>query len=177
MYNINNKFSCSLLEVLLHDKKLLNDTLNLHKNQYRSLYADFENFKRHKRKEIANTIKNANKELIYHFLNIIDNLESALQSLNNEKVSISKEEDTVIINNIVEGFSLILKNIQHTLSNYGLKTIDTKGKLFNPSIHEAIKNVSSSERDNEIIVEEYQKGYTLNGNLLRASKVVVNINK
>ena len=116
------------------------------------LQAEFQNFQKRAEKEKQEIIINANKNLISQFLEVLDNLELSLK------------------HNKDEGVEIIYKDLKKILEKQGLKPISTQGK-FNPEFHEAL--VQEDEKENGIILEEFQKGYLLNGKLLRASKVKI----
>ncbi len=114
--------------------------------------AEFENFRKRTEKEKQENIINANANLIYDLLTVLDNFELSLKH-NNDK-----------------GVRLIYEELNKVLAKQGLKVIDTKGP-FNPNIHEAIIKVDGKQEG--VILEELQKGYLLNHKLLRASKVKI----
>jgi molecular chaperone GrpE len=116
------------------------------------LQAEFENYRKRMNKERAENLINANANLIYQLLSVLDNFELSLK------------------HNKEAGVLLIYEELFTILEKQGLKVIDTKG-IFNPKIHEAIIKVDG-ERDG-LILEEIQKGYLLNDKLLRASKVKI----
>ncbi len=124
----------------------------LYLNQLQRLQAEFENFQRRTEKEKAETYANANAGLISELIKVLDNFE----------LSLKHNED--------KGVSLIHDELKDILEKQGLKRIDTKG-IFDPKFHEVLVQVKG-EKQGEIL-EELQKGYTLNNKLLRASKVKI----
>lgn len=128
------------------------------------IQAEFENYRKRKEKEIQQITKYSNKELISKLLNTIDNLELALESKDN--------------NNLRKGIEMVYSQLLSTLQKEGLEKIK-ENKRFNPEIHEAILSEDSNQ-ENGTILEVFQQGYKLKGNVLRASKVKVaknNVNK
>jgi molecular chaperone GrpE len=114
--------------------------------------AEFENFRKRTEKEKQENSVNANANLIYELLTVLDNFELSLKH-NNDK-----------------GVRLIYEELNKVLAKQGLTVIDTKVP-FNPNIHEAIIKVDGKQEG--VILEELQKGYLLNHKLLRASKVKI----
>ncbi len=125
-------------------------------NQLKYLQADFDNYRKRFDKEKRNIIKLANENLIKELLVILDDFERALQQ------------------NVVdkEGLRLLYKNFLKILENHGLKKIDAIGEKFDPYYHEAVLREKSNKDDN-VILEELQKGYMLNSKVIRHSKVKV----
>ncbi len=136
----------------------------LHK-KYLRLAADFENYKKRLAKEKADTIAYANEDLIKALLNVLDNLERALEHAeSNDEASSS----------VVEGVILVHKQFISCLEKFGVDLIDTsKGAEFDPRIHQAIERVESNEVTPGLLLSEMLKGYTLKERLLRPALVVV----
>jgi molecular chaperone GrpE len=123
--------------------------------------ADFENYKKRVEKEKQEFAELANADLLKKLLNIIDNFELALKSEQNHE-------------DFVKGVELIYAQLKELLTAEGVKEIDTKGKQFDPYVHEAmITGNDNTKKDGEIL-EEFQKGYVLKNSVLRHSKVKVN---
>lgn len=145
-----------------------------YKKQYNNILMDFENFKKRYIIEKDNILKSANKNIIIQLLNIVDDLENALISISNKK-SFFLPHSKHSLKHIQYGIDLITKNFLKILRLYHVIPIKTLGTTFNPLKHEAIQNHYNKDLEHEIIIEEFQKGYTLYSKLLRASKVAVNI--
>ncbi len=78
----------------------------------------------------------------------------------------------------VEGLRLIEGQFKDTLSKYGVERVDAaSGREFDPNMHEAVLSLPGDEEGANVIVDEYEKGYTLNSRLLRPAKVSVTRNK
>ena len=131
-------------------------------NQLKYLQADFDNYRKFFEKEKEKIIELANENLIKEFLVINDDFEKALQSIENEKNK--------------KGLELLHKNFLKILENHGVKKIDALGKIFNPYYHEALLREKSDKEDG-VILEEIQPGYTLKSKVIRYSKVKVADNK
>lgn len=127
-------------------------------NHLKRLQADFENYIKRVDKEKEELINHATHKLVLKLLTIVDDFESALNVIKKEK---NKE--------IVNGVEMIFNKLNNVLKEEGVKSIDTKGK-FDPYKHEAI---DFAEGEDGIILEELQRGYMLNENVIRPSKVKI----
>lgn len=117
------------------------------------LQAEFDNFRKRTEKEKLEVIKYAEEGLIMELLDIIDDLELSLKY--------SKDE----------GIKMIYSELYSLLEKKGLKKIDIQGK-FDPRYHEALMQQETKGEEN-IILEELQKGYMLNDKVIRVSKVKI----
>lgn len=141
----------------LKDKKIKELTELLQR-----LQADFENYKKRVENQSKEFVKIANKDIIVKLLPILDNFELALRNDDN------KEE-------FAKGVELIFSQFYSTLEKEGLKKIDAKEKKFDPYKHEALLQEEADEEG--IVLEELQKGYELNGVVVRHTKVKVSKRK
>jgi molecular chaperone GrpE len=127
------------------------------------LQADFENFKKLKIKEKQEILMFGNEVLIRQLLPVLDNLERALEH-------VSKTED---FKGIEEGVEITLNEFLKVLEKSGVTRVDALGKKFDPNIHEALYQEERDDVEPDTIVSEFQKGYMLNGRLIRPSRVSV----
>ncbi|XVG94870.1 nucleotide exchange factor GrpE [Eubacteriales bacterium KG127] len=125
------------------------------------LMADFQNYKKRAEKEKSDIYSWANEKIVMSLLSVLDNFERALEHE-------SKDEQ------YVEGMKLIFKQLTDALTTAGLEEINADGQPFDPNFHNAVMTCDDEGYDSGIIVEVLQKGYTLNGKLLRPSMVKVN---
>ncbi len=142
-------------------KKRLNEKTKLaetYLEQLKYLKADFENYRKKVLKEREEFVNQANENLIKRLLIILDDFEKAIYSMKNK-------ED-------LKGVELIYKNFWDLLKQFGLKRIEAKGKEFDPYYHEVLLKERSNKEEGTIL-EELQKGYLLNGKVIRHSKVKV----
>lgn len=138
--------------------------LEVEKNKYLRLYAEFENFRRRNAKERIELISTASQDIVKEILPVLDDFERALDS--NKKI----EE----VNTIKEGFEVLYKKLSKTLESKGLKSIDSFGQMFDAEQHEAIAQVPVDKaKEKGIILDVVEKGYTLNEKIIRHPKVVV----
>ena len=132
--------------------------------QYLRLAADFDNYKKRMTKERADSIAYGNEELIKEMLNILDNLQRALDH--------TEESDEA--KPLIDGVKLVQKQFLNTLEKFGVQPIDaSKGSEFDPMMHQAIEHVESDEIAPGLVLIEMLPGYTLKERLLRPALVVV----
>lgn len=133
-------------------------------DKYLRLYSEFDNYRKRTNKEKIELISSANADLLKSLISTLDDFERAIA--NNQT-----SED---IEAIKEGFNLIYNKFKSTLEAKGLKAVEAKGKEFDIEFHEAIANVPAPTPDLVgKIVDDVEKGYTLNDKVIRYAKVVV----
>lgn len=133
-------------------------------DKFLRLYAEFDNYKRRTLKERAELLQTAGKEVIVSFLPIIDDFERALKAA-------EKSND---IESYKEGVALIHNKFLSTLANKGLKSIESIGEEFNVDLHEAITKIPAPSKELVgKVIDETEKGYSLNGHVVRFAKVIV----
>lgn len=120
--------------------------------------AEFQNYQKRTQQDKENLTKTATQHLIKELLPILDNFELALQNKS------SHEE-------LVKGVEMIYTQLLETLENQGLQKINTQGK-FDPNQHEALM-AEESDKEENTITYELQKGYTLNNKVIRHAKVKI----
>ena len=125
--------------------------------------ADFDNFRKRTRRELDDAHKRGKEELLRELLPVFDNLERAV-------VHAGQASDAKAV---ADGVGMVLKQFQDTLGKVGIKRVPAVGEPFDPSMHEAIQQVETSEHPAGTIVAEVQPGYAMGDRLLRASMVVV----
>ncbi len=126
------------------------------------LQADFDNYKKFFEKQKIELVKCASQEIIIAMLGIVDDFERA--------VGASKDEEDK------KALEMILQRFLKTLKEFGVKDIDAAGKKFDPAYHEAFMQEESKKEDGTIL-EVLQKGYELNGQVIRHAKVKVSKKK
>jgi molecular chaperone GrpE len=126
--------------------------------------AEFENYKKRTAREQVEYQKYANEALIKDLLPVVDNLERAVSLAVNE----SKDVSTFI-----EGVELTLQGILKIFKKYHVTPIDAVGNPFDPSYHQAVMQLESSDHPVNTIVQELQKGYLIHDRLLRPAMVAV----
>jgi molecular chaperone GrpE len=132
-------------------------------DKYLRLGAEFENHKRLAAREREQQALFANEELLKEWLPVVDNIERALHHARQNRAPAA----------VVDGWALILKQCQEVLGRAGVTAIESLGQPFNPEWHQAIARRESGDAENNTIFEEAQRGYLMNGRLLRPALVVV----
>jgi len=126
--------------------------------------ADYANFQKRVPKQIADTVAYEKEKIIKTLLPALDNLEHTLQNAN------SAESLDVLL----KGIQIIYDQVLDILKSHGVEQIKAAGEKFEPALHEAMMQRYEAEEEENIVLEEFQKGYKLNGRVIRPSKVVVN---
>jgi molecular chaperone GrpE len=135
-----------------------------YKDKLLRLQADFENTRKRLEKEKQEFVKFANEGIIIELLNILDDLERTVE------LEHSQHMDLAVF---LKGVEMILAHLYDMLKEYGVKPIESEGKLFDPHFHEALMQVENKDLPEHTIVEELQKGYMLNDRVIRTTKVKV----
>ncbi|MCA9396715.1 MAG: nucleotide exchange factor GrpE [Candidatus Omnitrophica bacterium] len=125
--------------------------------------ADFDNDKKRIQKRAEEMLKYANEKIVTDLLPLIDDFDRALESLN-------QGHD---LKTIQQGLNMVQTSFHKILSENGVEQIDALNKPFDPNLHEAVGQVISDAEEEDTVVEEMQRGYTLNGRLARPSRVKV----
>ncbi|MDO6704692.1 nucleotide exchange factor GrpE [Photobacterium sp. 1_MG-2023] len=126
--------------------------------------ADVENMRRRSEQEIDKARKFALEKFAGELLPVIDNMERALEVAD-------KSDET--IKPMVEGVELTLKTMTDTVEKFGLKAINPLGETFNPEFHQAMSMQESAEHAPNTVMMVLQKGYELNGRVVRPAMVMV----
>ena len=133
-------------------------------DKFLRLYAEFDNYKRRTMKEKSEILQTAGKDVMLALLPVIDDFERA------QKAAAAMNDPEAY----KQGIELIHHKFAQILHNRGLKPIDSVGTEFNVDLHEAITNIPApSEEMKGKVIDETEKGYTLNGHVIRFAKVVV----
>jgi molecular chaperone GrpE len=127
------------------------------------LQAEHENFKKRAAREKLEFLKFANESLLLEFLPVLDNLERALASARAETSFTA----------LADGVEMIVRLFRSTLEKFGVKPMEAAGQPFDPSLHQAVAQLKSSDGPENHVVDEIQKGYFLEGRVLRAAMVRV----
>ena len=130
-------------------------------NKFLLAMADFENYKKRMERNYRDLAIAGERKMLLQFLPVLDNLERAL-TYNGENSEALRS-----------GLQNTLRQFENVLSMASVKPIDVKGKPFDPAIAEAIGTQGAHGVDDDIVLEEAQKGYTIGEDLLRPAKVIV----
>lgn len=127
--------------------------------------ADFENFKKRAARERQDSIRFANEGLMTKLIPVLENLDTALAA--------AKNCDPGAAKSFHEGIEMIAQQFRNMLAEAGLEEVDATGKLFDPTLHEAISQVETTDTPEGHVAQQIRRGYRLHGRLLRPASVIV----
>ncbi|HEH4196449.1 TPA: nucleotide exchange factor GrpE [Proteus mirabilis] len=126
--------------------------------------AEIENIRRRTQQDVEKAHKFALEKFSNELLPVLDNLERALSAADHENEQMKS---------MIEGLELTLKSFLDAVRKFGIEVVEEKNVAFNPEVHQAMTLIDSPEHEANHVVDVMQKGYTLNGRLLRPAMVVV----
>lgn len=142
----------------------LKESLEKEKKEYMFLMAEFENFRKRTLKEKAELIKNGGEKVLKGLLPILDDFERGIKA----------SAEATDAKAVLEGMELIYNKLKQYLEQNGVKEMDPSDDTFDTERHEAISVVPVPDEEKKgKILDTVQKGYTINGKVLRHAKVVV----
>ena len=144
-------------QIVVDPKQQELDELN---DRYKRVLAEFENFKKRSGKERETLYNSILGDIVGVFLPIVDNLENAVKA---------ETQDA----EYKKGVELVLKQFKDILKTKGVEEIESIGKTFDPSQHEAVSSIQDPSKGTQEIVQEYRKGYKIGSKVIRHSMVVV----
>ncbi|MCD6225066.1 MAG: nucleotide exchange factor GrpE [Deltaproteobacteria bacterium] len=153
-----------LLDQLKSEKEAAEQKAKDTYDKFLRISAEFDNYKKRTAREMDEFRKFANESLLMKLLPVVDNLERAINSTQEEKSSESF---------ITEGISMTLKEILNVFETFQVKPIESLNKTFDPNFHQAVMQEETEETEENIIIKEFQKGYMIQNRLLRPAMVVV----
>lgn len=136
-----------------------------YKDKYLRLNADFQNYKRRTEKEKSEIYQFGSEKLIIDMLPILDNLERAILSFDSEK-----DEGN---NGLLDGIHMVYKQFKGILNKHGVEEIECIDKEFDPNCHHAVIQEEQKDKDSNLVLEVFEKGYKLNSKIIRPSMVKV----
>jgi molecular chaperone GrpE len=134
------------------------------KEQVLRVHAETQNARRRAEQDVEKARKFALEKLVADLLPVADNLERAISAGDSENESQKA---------VLEGVALTLKSLQDTLKKYKVEMIDPAGEPFDPQLHQAMTMLPNPDVEPNTVLNVFQKGYTLNGRLVRPAMVVV----
>ena len=144
-------------EKLAEAQKQAKDNLD----KYIRQLAEFENFRKRSNSEKTAMYSNGVRDTVEKLLPVIDNFERAVEAADDKEDPMYK------------GVEMILKQFMEILENLGVKEIPSKGEPFDPNVHSAVMHIDDESCDENVVVEVFQKGYTLGDKVIRPSMVKV----
>ncbi len=169
----NDDLANAALDEKLAEQEILRQSLEEKKKQAEEYYnqllrlkAEFENYRKRVEKEKEKMYAYGKETILMKLVSLLDTLEQAEKNLTTENEKLKTE-------NIIKGLSLITSDFRNFLKSEGLKVIESVGKKFNPHFHEVVEQEETEENEEGIILEELQKGYIFNGQVIRPAKVKI----
>ena len=133
-------------------------------DQFLRTKADLENYRKRAQREKEDLARFANENILREILPVIDNLERAMTHASQEGGGAE---------GLIQGVEMTLSQFQKVLEKFGVTPVSAVGEVFDPSRHEAMGQVESSEVPPNTVAQELQRGYLLNERLLRPALVLV----
>ena len=149
-----------------HREKIeeLNANLAEQNDKYLRLFSEFDNYRKRTLKERIDLMKSASQDLIVELLPVVDDFERALKALETTRDAVKASE----------GVQLIYNKYKSILTRKGLEPINAKGQVFDTDFHEAITHIPAPTEDLKgKVIDEIEKGYLLNGKVIRFAKVII----
>ena len=132
-------------------------------NQYIRLAADFDNFRKRQMQERESLLKYGAENTVSKLLEVIDNFDRGMKAI----------ETVDDCDKVKECYNLAYKNFNDVLNKIGLEVIKAEGEEFDPNLHEAVMQTPTSEKPENTVIAELQKGYKLGDKVLRPALVNV----
>ncbi len=148
---------------LRNQLELAQDQANASQDQYLRTMADMDNLRKRTQREKEDSAKFANENILRDILPVIDNLERAVEHV----------EQSQDCSGLLEGVQMTLTQFGQLLTSFGVKSVDAVGQPFDPAYHQAMGQMESAEHPANTVVQQMQKGYQLNNRLLRPSFVML----
>jgi molecular chaperone GrpE len=142
----------------------LKAALAVEKEKYVRLLAEFDNMRKRNERERQELIKYAHEEVIVECLKLYDDLERSLNAFK------TKEGTDP---NLIKGLEMVFNNMRELMDKYDVKPIESVGKPFDSHCHEPLLQAETTDVPDGHVMEEFQKGYTLGGKVVRTAKVKV----
>ena len=149
------------VKVLEKDLQETKDELAEQKDKFVRLQAETDNFRKRLSREKEEFSQYANERLFKALIPIFDNFERALEASSNDAKSLKK------------GLDMILKQFSSFLEKEKVEPIKAVGEKFDPAIHEVLSNEESDDHEEDTIISQFVKGYTINHRVLRPAQVVI----
>ena len=156
--NETQESSCIELE---EELEAAQQEANDYKDKYLRAQAEMANFKKRLERRYEEQVEEEKKHLLLKFLSVADNLERALN------------HGDLSDDGLRDGIQLTYQELQHLLAQEGAEQIEPEGQPFDPSYHEAVAIIPTSEAEADTVIAEVQKGYLYQDQLLRPARVHV----
>tara|TARA_B110000503_G_scaffold66753_1_gene104730 strand:+ start:560 stop:1147 length:588 start_codon:yes stop_codon:yes gene_type:complete len=165
----SEKINAEIVEELLNDDALtetdnLQEQISNANDQVLRIQAEMQNMRRRAERDVENAHKFALDRFTAELLPVVDNLERALGTIEDS----DKAQQAVFT-----GLELTLKSFFDVFARFKIEAIDPAGQPFDADLHQAVSMVPNPDVEPNTVIEVFQKGYTLNGRLVRPAMVVV----
>ncbi len=137
------------------------EDLDDERERHLRLLAEFDNYRRRTKEERALGEESGKREVLLALLEVMDDFDRAL-------LHIGERSDAV-----VDGLRLIHQRLNNVLETHGVTAFESEGQVFDPEIHEAMTAIDGNGEESGTVYSEYQRGYLMNGKLLRPARVAV----
>ncbi|MFH0732545.1 MAG: nucleotide exchange factor GrpE [Candidatus Omnitrophota bacterium] len=135
-----------------------------YQDKYLRLLAEFDNVRKRMEKDKQDFVKFANESIILELLNVLDDLERAVE------LAETRHQDLSVF---LKGIEMVMAHLYEMLKENGVRPIEAKDKPFDPHFHEALMEIKNEKVPEHTVLEELQKGYLLNDKVIRTAKVKV----
>lgn len=125
--------------------------------------ADYANFQKRVPKQVSDSVSYEKERLLKSLLPVLDNFQHTISS-----------DHAGDVEAVMKGIKIVHDQMLDTFKSHGVEQIEAESQIFDPSRHEAMMQRTEEDKENNLILEEFQKGYVLNGRVIRPSKVIVN---
>jgi molecular chaperone GrpE len=146
--------------------RIARDGLRVERDELKELLlrrqAEFDNFRKRTERERSEYLQYAGMEMVKTLLPVLDDFERALKS------DCGSPE-------YAKGIEMIYNRMYEALKRLGLEPVEAAGKPFDPHLHQAVERVETSDSEDNIVLDEFQRGYNFKGKLLRPSMVKVSV--
>ena len=154
------------LQQLEHELQTLKQEHETLQSQYMRIAADFDNFRKRQSRDQDDIRQQLVCSTLSEILPVVDNFERARQQLNPEG------DEAQALHRSYQG---LYKQLVDVLKQQGVARMEVVGQLFDPTLHEAVLREESTEQPEDVVIEELQRGYHLNGKVLRHALVKVSM--
>lgn len=149
-------------ESFQEDPKILQKMCDEYRDRLIRVQAEFENYRKYMERAFEESARTANERLITSLLDVIDNLERAIDT--------AKKDDP-----LYEGIVMVHRQLMDALEREGVSRIPDIGTRFDPYLHEAVERVETDDCEDNTVIKVYQKGYTYNSKVIRPARIAVAI--
>ncbi len=148
----------------LDEVSVMRDKLNAAEQEILRGKAELENFRKRMQRDADQQLKFANVPIVRDLLDVIDNLNRALEAARNDETNTKA---------LVDGVQMVSQQFTDVLSKHGCKSIESIGVPFDPNYHQAIAQMPSADHESGVVAQEVAVGYMLHDRVIRPAQVIV----